>query len=59
MHTEDLLEVMFGAEHVIAEMFWNILFGVAVYLFSKAVALRKIHKYVDSKHGVSHEGNDY
>lgn len=59
MHTDELLEVMFGTEHVIAELFWNIIFGITVYLFSKAVALRKIHKYVDSKHGVTHDNDNY
>ncbi len=51
----ELLEVMFGLEHVIAEFFWNGVFILATYLFTRAVALRKIHKYVDDKHGVKHE----
>jgi len=51
----DIFEVMFGINHIIAEFFWNGVFAISVYLFSKARTLRKIHKYVDSKHGVEHE----
>jgi hypothetical protein len=52
---ESLWDVMFSPDHIIAEIFWNGAFAVVVYLFSKARALRKIHKYVDDKHGVEHE----
>lgn len=52
---ETITEVTFGIEHVIAEFFWNAVFALAVYAFAKARTLRKIHKYVDSKHGVEHE----
>jgi hypothetical protein len=52
---EELFKVMFGLEHVIAEFFWNGVFILATYLFTRAVALRKIHKYVDDKHGMKHE----
>ena len=51
----DLLEVVFGINHIIAEFFWNAVFAVIVYTFSKARTLRKIHKYVDSKHNIEHE----
>jgi hypothetical protein len=58
-HGEDffteLAEVMFGGTHVISEIFWNVIFAVALFGFSKARALRKIHKYVDEKHGVEHD----
>lgn len=55
MHTDELFEVMFGTEHVIAEMFWNtIWFGIA-FLFGRIIAFRKVHKYIDEKHGVTHE----
>jgi hypothetical protein len=40
---------------MVAEFFWNAVFALAVYAFAKARTLRKIHKYVDSKHGVEHE----
>jgi hypothetical protein len=56
---DGLLEVMFGFEHVVAEFFWNAVFIVATLLFTKAVALRKIHKYVDDKHGVKHKKEEY
>lgn len=55
MHTDELIEVMFGLEHIAAEIFWNAVFALGVYLFAKARTLRKVHKYIDSKHGVSHE----
>ena len=51
----DLFEVVFGLDHIIAEFFWNAVFALAVYGVTKARTLRKIHKYVDSKHGVEHE----
>jgi hypothetical protein len=52
---ETVTEITFGIEHVIAEFFWNAVFALAVYGFAKARTLRKIHRYVDSKHGVEHE----
>ena len=54
-----LLEVVFGFEHVVAEFFWNAVFILATFLITKAVALRKIHKYVDDKHGVKHDKTEY
>ncbi len=59
IHNEELLEIVFGIEHVIAEFFWNFIFILGTFLFTKAIALRKIHKYVDDKHGVSHEEKEY
>jgi uncharacterized membrane protein YciS (DUF1049 family) len=56
---DGLLEVMFGLDHVIAEFFWNAVFLLVGYAVSKAVALRKIHKYIDDKHGVSHQKDEY
>jgi hypothetical protein len=52
---ETIMEVTFGLEHMVSEFFWNAVFALAVYGFAKARTLRKIHKYVDSKHGVEHE----
>jgi len=52
---EHLLEVMFGYEHIIAEFFWNGVFVLATYVFARSRALRKAHKYIDDKHGVTHE----
>ena len=52
---EAVTEVTFGLEHMISEFFWNAVFALAVYAFAKARTLRKIHKYVDGKHGVEHE----
>lgn len=54
MH-ENLFDVMFSTDHIIAEVFWNGVFALVVYGFSKARALRKIHKYIDDKHEVTHD----
>jgi hypothetical protein len=55
MHTEHLMEVMFGMEHVISEFFWNMVFAVAIFALSKSRVLKKIHRYIDDKHEVSHD----
>jgi hypothetical protein len=55
LHTNELFEVMFGLEHVVAEFFWNIVFAVALLAISKSRVLKKIHKYIDDKHEVSHD----
>jgi hypothetical protein len=55
MHTEHLMEVMFGMEHVISEFFWNIVFAIAIFALSKSRILKKIHRYIDDKHEVSHD----
>jgi hypothetical protein len=55
MHTEDLLEVVFGLEHIIAEFFWNAVFAIAVLALSKSKALSRIHKYIDDRHEVKHD----
>ena len=52
---DELFEVMFGIEHVAAEFFWNAVFILSTIVITKAVALRKIHKYVDDKHGMTHD----
>jgi hypothetical protein len=68
MHNEDtheggllntIVEVTFGIEHMVAEFFWNAVFLVVGYAISKAIALRKIHKYIDDKHGVKHQEEEY
>jgi hypothetical protein len=55
MHADELFEVMFGLEHVVAEFFWNIIFAVALLVISKSRVLKKIHRYIDEKHEVTHE----
>lgn len=50
-----IMEVTFGLEHMVSEFFWNAVFLIVGFAVSKAVALRKIHKYIDDKHGVEHE----
>jgi len=52
---DTIIEVTFGLEHMAAEFFWNAVFLIVGFAVSKAVALRKIHKYIDDKHGVTHK----
>lgn len=54
-----IVEVTFGLEHMVSEFFWNAVFLVVGYAVSKAIALRKIHKYIDDKHGVTHNKEGY
>jgi hypothetical protein len=56
---DGLWEIMFGFEHVVAEFFWNAVFLLIGFAVSRAIALRKIHKYIDEKHGVTHEKSGY
>lgn len=56
---QTIIEVTFGVEHMVAEFFWNIVFLIVGFAVSRAIALRKIHKYIDNKHGVTHENNNY
>lgn len=55
MHAEELLDVVFGLEHIIAEFFWNGVFVLGTFVFTKAIAFRKVHKYIDQKHGIEHD----
>jgi hypothetical protein len=52
---EEILEITFGLEHVVAEFFWNAIFLLVGFAVSRAIALRRIHKYIDDKHGLTHE----
>jgi hypothetical protein len=56
---DSLIDTIFGFEHVIAEFFWNGVFLLLGFLLSRAVAWRKIHKYIDDKHGVKHQEDEY
>lgn len=56
---DELIEVMFGLEHVLAEVFWNSVWLLAAFAIGRIVAFRKVHKYIDDKHGVKHEKSDY
>ena len=56
---QTIMEVTFGLEHMVSEFFWNAVFLLVGFGFSKAIALRKIHKYIDDKHGVAHEKEGY
>jgi hypothetical protein len=52
---ENLFDVVFGVEHIIAEFFWNAVFALTVFLVSKSQILRRIHKYIDDRHDVKHD----
>jgi hypothetical protein len=52
---EGIIEITFGLEHIVAEFFWNAVFIIATFVLTKGIAMRKAHKYIDNKHGVSHE----
>ena len=56
---DTIIEVTFGLEHMVSEFFWNAVFLLVGFAVSKAVALRKIHKYIDDKHGVTHQEEEY
>lgn len=56
---DTIIEVTFGVEHMAAEFFWNAVFVLVGFAVSRAVALRKIHKYIDDKHGVKHQESEY
>ena len=52
---QTIFEVTFGLEHMVSEFFWNAVFLLVGYAVSKAVGLRRIHKHIDDKHGVTHD----
>lgn len=52
---DTIIEITFGVEHMVSEFFWNFAFLLVGFAVSKAIALRKIHKYIDDKHGVTHQ----
>jgi hypothetical protein len=56
---DTIIEITFGVEHMVSEFFWNAVFVLVGFAISKAVALRKIHKYIDDKHGVKHQKDEY
>lgn len=56
---QTIIEVTFGVEHMVAEFFWNAVFLIVGFVVSRAIALRRIHKYIDNKHGVTHDNNNY
>lgn len=58
-HEESLIETMFGLNHVISEVFWNVAFLIIGYGISRVFAWRRIHKYIDDKHGVKHQKEEY
>ena len=55
----DLMDVVFGLDHIIAEFFWNGIFLIIGLAVSKIKSFKRIHKYIDDKHGVYHKDSDY
>lgn len=55
---DGLWEIMFGWEHVVAEIFWNSVWLLGAFALGRLVALRKIHKYIDDQHGITHDDSD-
>lgn len=54
-----LFDVVFGLDHMIAEFFWNGVFlGIGLGI-TKFKEYKKIHKYIDNKHGIYHKDSDY
>jgi hypothetical protein len=56
---DGLVEIMFGWEHVLAEVFWNTVWIAGAFAIGRLVAFRKVHKYIDDKHGVKHQKDEY
>lgn len=50
--------------HILAELAWNLIFDVLIItlgygIIIKKIVLPKIHKYIDDKHGVKHQKDEY
>ncbi len=56
---DGLWEVMFGWEHVLAEVFWNTVWLGAAFAIGRLVTFRRVHKYIDDRHGVKHNKENY
>jgi hypothetical protein len=54
-----IIEITFGMEHMFAEFFWNIVFALAVWGLSKAKLFSSVHKYIDTKHKITHKPGEY
>lgn len=56
---DSVLEITFSIDHVFAEFFWNAVFAVAIWAFSRAKLFSRIHKYIDDKHKITHKQGEY
>jgi hypothetical protein len=56
---DTIIEITFGLEHMFAEFFWNIVFALAVFALSKAKLFSSVHKYIDTKHKITHKPGEY
>jgi hypothetical protein len=64
MHQETWLDIFLDPNHIAAELMWNLLFDVIVItvgygIIIKKIVLPRIHKYIDDKHGVKHQKDEY
>jgi len=55
MHTDEFIEVMFGPAHVASEIFWAVIEFAIAFMIGRFIAFRRVHKYIDGKHGITHE----
>lgn len=63
MH-ETWWDIATDPNHIMAELAWNIIFDVLIItlgygIIIKKIVLPKIHKYIDDKHGVKHQKDEY
>lgn len=56
---DEFLHVAFDTAHMLAEFFWNGVFVLITYIVTKTRTLRNAHKYIDAKHGITHDKKDY
>ena len=57
-------QIAFDPNHIVAELIWNIVFDLLIIsvgygIIIKKIILPKIHKYIDDKHGVKHQKDEY
>lgn len=68
MHQETWIDIVTDPNHIIAEVIINIVFDLLIITLGYGIIIKKfviphlrknIHKYVDDKHGVVHEKDEY
>lgn len=61
---ETWLDVLLDPNHIAAELIWNFVFDVLIITVGYGIIIKKIilphiHKYIDDKHGVKHQKEEY
>jgi hypothetical protein len=56
--------ILSDPNHIVAELVWNLIFDLLIIsigygIIIKKIILPKIHKYIDDKHGVKHQKDEY